>query len=95
MLTQEEIKEHKEKIEKLNQENETKRNIIATGKAKTEQGVELIKKYNLDSLSVENINKIESLLEEQETIVRTERKTIEQELLKIGELKENYEKAIV
>ena len=89
MLDMDSIREHKKLIDKVNELSQEKRDIIAQGKAKREQALEILKKYGYEDLK--DVSKLQEKLDELEIEIKEERKSIEAEIVEISVLKEKVD----
>ena len=92
-LTEKEIQEHKALVEKVNKLNTTKQEIMATGRAKKEQALEILKTYGY--IDLKDISKLQEKLEEMEEKIKEERRAIEEEVIEIGNLKDAVDAIIL
>ena len=76
-------------IDKVNELSQEKRDIIAQGKAKREQALEILKKYGYEDLK--DVSKLQEKLDELEIEIKEERKSIEAEIVEISVLKEKVD----
>lgn len=92
-LTEQQILEHKQLIEKVNNLSQEKSNIIAVGKAKREQALEILKPYGYTELK--EASKLQEKLEALEEEIKKERALIEAEITEINKLKEDVDNILV
>jgi hypothetical protein len=92
-LTEQEIAEHKQLVEKVNSLSSVKQDIISTGKAKREQALEILKSYGYTELK--DVSKLQEKLNNLEEDIKKERVAIEAEIVEINELKTNVDNILI
>jgi len=94
MLSNEELKKHKELVDKVNSLSSDKQDIISTGKAKRQQGLEIASTYGYDSLKEASVG-MQQDLENLEELIKKERHEIETEILDINNLKSAVDNILI
>jgi hypothetical protein len=96
MLSNEEIKKHKELVDKVNSLSSVKQDIISTGKAKRQQGLEIAKSFDedCDNLKEAAIG-MQKELDRLEELIKKQGQEAEEEIVAINKLKSEVDNILL
>lgn len=93
MLTDDELKKHKNLIEKVNKMSREKSEMIAVIKEKKLQGTNILKTYGFESF--QDVTKLKEMLAELEEKINRESSEAEAEIIEINALREKLDSIVV